>query len=187
MAGFATPLQPADWDQWLRVGREYIQQHPRANHRGLSREERLAVPGAKEAFAIVTRSENAAGRALGAQPCCHCGTWTHSWCECCASRPPSAICTGCDAEKKICPTCEQRGGSWEQGHQRQTNEEGILEVSGFHDEEGAFHELQPPLRVKAALVLDSRGNIDQEKLDEIIFAAHSERSSSSRSGVPSGP
>ena len=64
--------------------------------------QRLVVPGAREAYAVATYERGAMGRSLGAAPCNLCGCWTHSWCEACKTRPPTAICSTCDAAKLLC-------------------------------------------------------------------------------------
>ena len=48
----------------------------------------------------------------GAQPCSVCGQWTFSFCETCcmtaATLPPWAVCSCCDSDGLVCPTCRSQ-------------------------------------------------------------------------------
>ena len=85
----------------------FLRAHPREVALQLTWGQRLVVlvPGAREAYAVATYEREAMGRSLGAVPCNLCGCWTHSWCEACKTRPPTAICSTCDAAKLLCQSC----------------------------------------------------------------------------------
>ena len=115
-------LRPVVWSDWVALAKQHLRDHPRVDHRGVSVAARRGSAGARATYALLTASQHAAGRALGAAPCQLCSEWTHSWCESC-DPPAWAICTECDAARLVCPECEAKGETWESGHSRQCNEE----------------------------------------------------------------
>ena len=149
-------LRPVVWSDWVALAKQHLRDHPRVDHRGVSVAARRGSAGARATYALLTASQHAAGRALGAAPCQLCGEWTHSWCESC-DPPAWAICTECDAARLVCPECEAKGETWESGHSRQCNEEGIIEVTGFTQGDGTFVRLQTPLKVPIAEVQTEQG------------------------------
>ena len=102
---FAMALAAYDWLVWKDRAASFLRAHPREVALQLTWGQRLVVPGAREAYAVATYEREAMGRSLGAAPCNLCGCWTHSWCEACKTRPPTAICSTCDAAKLLCQSC----------------------------------------------------------------------------------
>ena len=102
---FAMALAAYDWLVWKDRAASFLRAHPREVALQLTWGQRLVVPGAREAYAVVTYEREAMGRSLGAAPCNLCGCWTHSWCEACKTRLPTAICSTCDAAKLLCQSC----------------------------------------------------------------------------------
>lgn len=155
-------LRPTDWKCWKTAARDHIAAAPRADHRGCGREQRLRCLGARAAFALLTAGDHAEARALGAQPCGRCGQWTHSWCEACIPGPgvtPGAICTQCDASHEVCDSCASQGRTWQWGHAQQETAaaQDLIEITGFHDEEGNFIRLETPITIPAEEIFaDSR-------------------------------
>ena len=175
-------LRGTDWDTWKTAARELIQANPRADHRRASHADRLGCFSVRAAYALVTAHENREGRALGAEPCNRCGLWTHSWCEACPTPPNTAICTHCDGQRRVCEWCEAAGRSWETAHQAQ--DPNIIEVSGFTDEVGRFHRLDPPLQIPMAEVLTD-GTIDPAKV-ELYTTAYAARTNAQHGPCPEG-
>ena len=117
-------LVAVDWAQWQRDAGDFLRKHPGAKVKELTRAERLLVPQARAAWAVVHFRAGAVAREHGAQPCDLCGEWTGSFCEGCAA-VPYAVCTACDADRLLCPPlCEpwealQWGGAhWPAGLRR---------------------------------------------------------------------
>ena len=102
---FAMALAAYDWRVWKDRAASFLRAHPGEVALQLTWGQRLVVPGAREAYAVATYEREAMGRSLGAAPCNLCGCWTHSWCEACKTRPPTAICSTCDAAKLLCQSC----------------------------------------------------------------------------------
>ena len=102
---FAMALAAYDWLVWKDRAASFLRAHPREVALQLTWGQRLVVPGAREAYTVATYEREAMGRSLGAAPCNLCGCWTHSWCEACKTRPPTAICSTCDAAKLLCQSC----------------------------------------------------------------------------------
>ena len=90
---FAMALAAYDWLVWKDRAASFLRAHPREVALQLTWGQQLVVPGAREAYAVATYEREAMGRSLGAAPCNLCGCWTHSWCEACKTRPPTAICS----------------------------------------------------------------------------------------------
>ena len=110
-----------------------------------------------------TRRQAEADRALGAQPCCRCGEWTHSWCERCKHPSPTPVCSRCDSHKLLCQKCTEAGLPYPE----EVDQSGDIVVSGYHDAEGAFISLTPPVRVpQAEIPYTTAGEIDVEALVE---------------------
>lgn len=150
-------LRATDWECWKAAARDHLSASPRADHRGCPREVRLRCLGARAAYALLTAGAHLEARQHGAQPCGKCGQWTHSWCEACVPEPgvtPGAICTECDAAHEVCDSCQAQGRTWQWGHSQQTATaaQDIIEISGFHDEEGNFVRLETPILVPASEV-----------------------------------
>eukprot|EP00435_Cladocopium_sp_Y103_P022354 s1670_g5.t1 len=131
--------------------------------RDLTRAERIIHPGAKEAWAVLHYSSAGFARQYGGQPCGLCGEWTCAFCEGCdRPGPPSAVCTSCDADHLLCELCLEDNKLWSEVTQQW--EDGVLEVTGFHDETQTFVPIDPPLRVPTSEVprnADGTFNIEQ--------------------------
>eukprot|EP00435_Cladocopium_sp_Y103_P052832 s71_g16.t1 len=120
-----------------------LSEHPGVVVTSLTRSERIVVPGAKEAFAVVTFKEAKGVGEHGGQPCVHCGEWTGCFCEGCPDIP-AAISTRCDQERLLCHTCVRAGRLYADVARQDTA--GFLEVTGFNDEHGNFARFEEPLR-----------------------------------------
>ena len=146
--------------------RTFFQGHPRVEVRELTRSERLLVKGAREAWAVVHFQAAASLRRLGGQPCCHCGEWTCCFCESCP-RPPCAVCTECDQERLLCHSCLDRGLVYTEVARQA--EDDVLEISGYHDEEGRFVTLDPPVRMATTSIpRQSDGSFNADELMRLI-------------------
>ena len=137
-------LAAVDWRGWQRKALEFFRAHPGLAAGGLTRSERLVVAGAKEAYAVVLYKAAAGVRDLGGQPCTHCGEWTGCYCEGCVGTP-TAVCTQCDQDRLLCGTCLAAGLLY--GDVERHGQEGVMEVTGFHNERGEFVRLTEPLRI----------------------------------------
>lgn len=164
-------LAAVDWRGWKIVAADFLRAHPGVAVAELTRAERLIVPGAKEAWAIATWGPEAGVRALGGQPCAHCGTWTGSFCEGCQGTPV-AVCTRCDKERLLCPDCIAAGKLYRDVERADT--EGFLEVTGYNDEHGDFVRFERPLRFPASAVpKHADGTFDVDQL--MAFVERGER------------
>ena len=159
-------LEPVDWPAWKDAARDFLQAHPSVEVRDLTRAERLVVAGAKQAWAICHHKAAADLRALGGQPCDLCGCWTCCFCEACG-RPPRAVCTECDRDHLLCTGCRQKGLLFNEVARK--GDEEVLEVSGYHDEEGRFVTLDPPVRMATASIpRQSDGSFNADELMRLI-------------------
>lgn len=179
----AGALRSPLWDQVRTAAKEWLHEHPHVPAQTLGRSARLADVGAAAAYAVVTANSHREARQLGAQPCTLCGLWTRSWCEACEP-PPHAVCRECDGEKQVCPVCEAEGKSWEAARAQKKDPPGVLQVSGFTNEDGSFQRLDPPLEIPISEVTAEGGEgIDETQVAHRIAEAWSEqcrRASSSR-------
>ena len=159
-------LTPVDWPAWKAAALGFLRAHPTVEVRDLTRSERLTVKGAKEAWAAFHHKAATDLRALGGQPCDACGAWTCCYCEAC-SHPPRAVCTECDREHLLCCSCRDRGLLFKEV-ERQSDRD-VVEVSGYHDEEGNFVAISPPLRVAASdIPRQSDGSFDADEFMAVI-------------------
>ena len=160
-------LLAVDWSQWKDRARAFLREHQGVEVRDLTRSERLLLPGAKAAWAVVHYKAASHIRSLGAQPCDLCGEWTCAWCEAC-SRPPRAVCTECDREHLLCNPCLAKGLIYKEVAVQ--GEEGFLEISGYHDDEtGGFVTFDPPFKMPTADVPQrADGSYDVEQLMEFV-------------------
>ena len=159
-------LHSVDWAEWKRAARGFLQDHPTLEVRDLTRSERLILPGAKAAWAVIHFKGAAGIRSLGAQPCDLCGEWTCSWCEAC-KKPPRAVCTECDREHLLCNSCLAKGLIYKEVQQQ--GDEGFLEISGYQDEENGFVTFDPPIRMPTSDVPQrSDGSYDIEQLMQFV-------------------
>ena len=154
-------LAAVDWGGWKDEAKAFLRLHPGVAVAELTWGERVVIPGAKEAFAVATWGAQAAVRAVGGQPCAHCGTWTGSFCEGCEDTPV-AICTRCDRERLLCPDCIASSLLYKDVER--SDNAGILEVTGHHDEHGNFVRYEKPPRFPTSEVpkhADGTFNIDE--------------------------
>eukprot|EP00435_Cladocopium_sp_Y103_P000858 s5581_g1.t1 len=155
-------LAAVDWPGWKAEAAAFLRRHPRVEIRDLTRSERLVIKGAKEAFAVLHHRSAAGLRALGGLPCDLCGTWTCAFCESC-SRTPRAVCTECDQSRLLCHQCLDRGLVYSEV-ERPAEDAAYLEVSGYHNEEGSFVSIDPPVKIPARDIpqhADGTYNIEQ--------------------------
>ena len=158
-------LANVDWAVWRQEAAEFLRAHPAVRVRDLTRDERLLLPGAREAWALLTHQAAAHCRRYGGQPCSLCGEWTCAFCEGC-QRPalPQAVCTECDRVHLLCRPCIAAGKVYSEVARDEGEAEGFLEVTGYHDEAGTFITLDPPLRFPTENLprhADGTFNIDQ--------------------------
>lgn len=158
-------LKPVDWALVKAQARDFVVAHPAVRVLDLTRAERIVLPGARAAFAVVTHNRETPVRELGAVPCCRCGQWTACWCEGCVTHPPTGLCTACDEDHLLCEECVAQGKLYlEVQRQEPADEDTYLEVSGYNDGE-TFVPLTPPLRVKLEDVpVTADGAFDLEEL-----------------------
>ena len=97
-------------------------------------------------------------REAGARPCLRCGQFTSAWCEGCALPSPAAICTECDRSHLLCFSCASEGKIWSEIRRQPDPEK--FEISGYQDDSGVFHPLDPPLELPAAEVPRRDGVFD---------------------------
>ena len=163
---FPIPMALAvpDWDAWKeQAGRFFRRAHRGVAARESGWEQRLVDFPTRAAYSVATRRQAEADRALGAQPCCRCGEWTHSWCERCEHPSPTPVCSRCDSHKLLCQKCTEAGLPYPE----EVDQSGDIVVSGYHDAEGAFISLTPPVRVpQAEIPYTTAGEIDIEALVE---------------------
>eukprot|EP00435_Cladocopium_sp_Y103_P033090 s1614_g8.t1 len=160
-------LALVDWTSWKTAAAGFLRSHPRCDVRALTRAERLVLPGAREAWAVLHRGAAADLRAVGAQPCDRCGEWSGCWCEGC-ERPPRAVCTACDRDHLLCHRCVERGRTWSDVARAEPSTE-YIEVSGFHNETGQFIPVDPPVRIPTAQLAHQRdGSFDIEQLMQFV-------------------
>ena len=172
------PLTPVDWPSWKRSAEDFFLRNSQCQVRDLTWGERLLVPGAKEAWAVVSHGGQAAVRAVGGQPCGRCGNWTAAWCEGCQQPELAAICATCDHEHLLCERCTQIGRLWRDCHQSHDDE--AVEVSGFYDDQGQWVRLEPVLRIPLAEI-PGDGLFDMEFLSSRI-REHREQSGAKSQG-----
>ena len=160
-------LASVDWPAVQRRAAEFLRAHPSVRVADLTRAERTVIPGAAEAWSVLHHKAAATIRGHGAQPCDHCGEWT-GYCEGCTA-PPRAICTACDRDRLLCRTCVSAGKVF--AEVQRLNDPGVLEVSGFHDEEGNFVRLPTPIRIPAEEVpCRADGTFDTDQLMALLEA-----------------
>ena len=159
-------LAVVDWKGWQSRALEFFRAHPGAAAAKLTRFERLVIKGAKEAFAVVHYKAAIKVRDLGGQPCTHCGEWTGCYCEGCTGTP-TAVCTTYDQERLLCHACLEAGHLY--SDVERVGQEGLIEVTGFHDERGQFIRLDAPVQIPADEVPRNRdGTFNVEELMAFI-------------------
>ena len=154
-------LAAVDWAAWQLKAKAFLRAHPGVVAAELTRSERLVIPGAKEAWAVVHWGPSAGVRSLGGQPCAHCGEWTGSFCEGCSGLP-AAICTRCDRERLLCPPCLEDGKLFQDV--ARGDDAGFSEITGYNEERGSFVRFEQPLRFPTADVPpnpDGPFNVDE--------------------------
>ena len=126
---------------------EFGREHPGLDPAKLAWGERLCSREARDAYSMATLTGDVIDivRNLGGRPCLRCGQWTTSWCEACPMPSPSALCTACDKAKLLCFNCSSEGKIWSEAHAAPAEDK--MQISGFHDESGEFHTLEPPLEI----------------------------------------
>ena len=160
MAG-ADPLRRADWDALKASAKEWVAAC-QGEVRAPTLTECLADQRARAFHAIRQRSQRRSDLQLGAQPCEACGEITHSWCETCTSRPWGPVCTVCDGAHRVCLVCRDLGLVWEAPREPSSD---VVEVFGYHNEEGHFVELEEPLRIpRAQFDIIEASHIDTSEL-----------------------
>ena len=159
-------LAVVDWKGWQSRALDFFRAHPAVAAAALTRSERLVIKGAKEAFAVVHYKAATQVRDLGGQPCTHCGEWTGCYCKGCTG-VPTAVCTTCDQEKLLCHSCLEAGHLY--ADVERVGQEGLIEVTGFHDERGQFIRLDAPVQIPAGEVPRNRdGTFNVEELMAFI-------------------
>ena len=144
--------------------------------RCVPRAERLVDAPSRAAFILCTKRQHSEGIALGAQPCCRCGAYTHSWCETCGHPRPAPVCQDCDRDRLLCQGCVEFG----KRYPTQEAEDDVLELSGFNDAEGNFVPITPPVRIPLSEVqVTTDGEID---MDALVARARRSQSSGSTGG-----
>ncbi len=172
------PVAVVDWKNWKRCAEDFLLRNPHVPVRELSWGERLVIPGAKEAWAVLSYSDQTAVRSVGGQPCGRCGNWTAAWCEGCGHPEPVAICATCDHEHLLCERCTQVGRLWRDC--QRDHEDEAIEVSGFYDDQGQWVRLDPVLRIPMAEV-PGDGVFDMEFISSRI-REHREQSGAKSQG-----
>eukprot|EP00435_Cladocopium_sp_Y103_P025677 s4807_g6.t1 len=155
-------LKAVDWSAWQSAARDFLRAHPNVAATSLTRSERIVVPGARAAWAVVHFQAASAVRAHGGQPCVQCGHWTGSFCEGCSGLP-EAICTSCDKDRLLCHSCISEGKLY--GEVERSDMAGFLEITGFNDEAGRFVRYDQPVRFPTSAVPRNRdGTFNIEEL-----------------------
>ena len=150
-------LVPHDHEAMKDGARRWLKVHTDMPADDIDRLRRLTEEDAKHAFSMLTMvaMRSRLGSMGGAipEPCVRCGYWTHGYCESCQLDlgPPRAICSTCDGARLVCPQCLSAGRHWEVGRKehdaRFPPHENVMEVNGFHDENGTYTECNPPLLI----------------------------------------
>jgi hypothetical protein len=77
------------------------------------------------------------------------------------------VCTECDRDHLLCTSCRQKGLLFNEVARK--GDEEVLEISGFHDEEGRFVTLDPPVRMATASIpRQSDGSFNADELMRLI-------------------
>ena len=139
-------LVAVDWATWKAKAEAFFRAHPGVPVSGLTRGERLLVPGAREAFAVFTSGAQQEVRQLGGQPCQRCGLWTCAWCEGCRVQPFAPICSECDCDHLLCQACADKGSLFLEVQQPSAGDDTFIEVSGYNDGD-QFVPIDPPICV----------------------------------------
>lgn len=79
---------------------------------------------------------------------------------------PSAICTTCDKAHLLCFSCANAGKIWSEVRREPAPDK--FEISGYQDDAGEFHALDPPLELPASEVPKRDGVFDITFISERI-------------------
>ena len=171
-------LAAVDWDWVKRQASVFFgREHRGVAARWIPRPTRLVDSPSRAAFILCNKRRHQEGIDLGAQPCCRCGAFTHSWCETCEHPQPQALCTECDQDKLICLGCLEKGRSYPD---RTESVDDVVEISGYNDASGQFIPITPAVRVPLSEVpVTTDGEID---LDALIARARRSQPSGSTGG-----
>ncbi len=150
-------LAPHDSSAMAVAAAEWLRRNPSVLVLQMDRPRRMADAGARATYSHLTKKvmQQRLGTLAGAvpEPCCHCGEWSHCFCEACNHEdgPPRAVCTTCDGARLVCTECMAKHRTWESANAERAARLGDLEhlmqVNGYNTEDGEYVTFDPPVMI----------------------------------------